>query len=159
MRFVDWELNDTKGTLAYEFQCSGYNVPGLGKIDRYGLSCGLFMTSSPINLLQDAIDPYSRMNMAEVLPQQLKDACALYPDWGATRVFRLRGFALTLRFSNPIFASSDFQWGALKQVDLSLSVIPDDWATEPVAPAPKYAYWGFLPNPHACAMSPLPIEH
>ena len=150
-RFVDVPIPESSGAVAYEFECSAYNVPGeIGKIDRYGLSCGLFKAGNRTNLLQDAVDPYSRMSMTQVLPNQLKGRCAAYPQWGATRVFRLRGFAMTLSFTNPVFAASDFSWGALQQVDLRVSIVPDAHATSPVALPPKYIYWGFLPSPHAC---------
>ncbi len=140
-------IRDLSSRIAYEFECSSV-VP----IVRWGISCGLFAIGGKINLLRDSTDPYSRMDRATIFPEQLEGKCAAYPDWGAERVFRLRGFRLTMRLKNPVFIPSETDWGGkgLEKVELRVEVQPDASVTSPVAAAPQYAYWNFLPRPNAC---------
>jgi predicted RNA-binding protein with PUA-like domain len=151
-RFVYLPIYEVGEKLAYEFECTAYNVPiGSGKIDRYGLICGLFKTGTQTNLLLDSVDPYSRMNRAIVLPEQLYGECANYPEWGSLRHFLLRGFELTLKFSEPVFASGDFAKHALERVTLEIAVRPVETAISPVATPVKYIYWGISDQPAPCS--------
>ncbi len=150
-RAVYLPILDANGKTAYELECSAYNVPiGEGRIDRYGIVCGLFATGERVNLLGDSLDRYSRMSNAQILADQLYGKCADYPQWGATREFRLRGFQLTMQFRNARFTEGEFADHALKQVDLNIKVERDPTATAPVALPSKYVYWGFLDRPNAC---------
>lgn len=150
-RRIELPIMKTDGRLAYKLECSTYNVPiGEGKIDRYGIVCGLFEQGNKINLLADGLDPYSRMDRAQILPIQLYGRCASYPEWGNIRTFRLRGFQLALRFSEPEFTSGDFADHALKRVTLDVSVKPDATADFPVAPPSKYIYWGISHSQNPC---------
>jgi len=150
-RVVSVPIPDLSGNIAYEFECSAYNVPiGEGRIDRYGISCGLFAAGKTVNLLGDTVDPYSRMSRAHILPSQFYGKCADYPQWGALREFRLRGFQLTMRFTDPVFTEGDFSDHAIKRVDLLLKVEPDPTALAPVALPSEYVYWGFSDQGNTC---------
>lgn len=154
-RVVYLPIYGASGQLAYELECTAYEDPegsveveahpSPAKIDRWGILCGLFARGSSFNLLLDAVDPYSRMNPAEILPGQLYGVCAGYPDWGTKRAFRLRGLRITMRFADPRFTQGDFSVHALTSVDLTVSASPDHAATSPLARAPKYIYWGVDP--------------
>jgi hypothetical protein len=150
-RVVNLPIPGTDGMPAYRLECSAYNVPiGQGKIDRYGIVCGLFAMGGKTNLLLDAVGLYSRMSPAEILPGQLFGPCASYPGWGSTREFKLRGMDLRLSFSKPVFTAGDFAAHALRSVNLTMTVDPDPSALSPVAGPPKYLYWGLSNSPSPC---------
>lgn len=152
-RVVYVPIYSVNGQLAYQFECTAYEVSrhngsaggprSPAKIDHWGILCGLFPKGSKFNLLLDAVDLYSRMNPAEILPGQLYGKCANYPEWGAVRTFRLRGLRLKLRFSDAKFTWGDFAPHALTRVRLRVSVAPGPGATSPLAGPPKYIYWGW----------------
>jgi len=141
-------IQDDRGQVAYEFECSSTEP-----INRWGIQCGLFAKGKQTNLLQDSTDPYSRMDRATILPEQLNANCANYPDWGAKRTFRLRGLSLELILKDPVPVRSHGNRGGeeLKRVDMIVRVEPDPASTSPVAEAPRYAYWGFLGPSHGCS--------
>lgn len=158
-RDVYFPIFDASGKLAYEFECSAYTVGGgevEGRrhppaIDRWGIYCGMFAAGrKDVDLLGDAVDPYSRMAMAQILPDQIYGKCGQYPQWGGRREFRLRGFKLSMEFKNPVFVRGDFAEHAIERVTLDLRVQPDPTATSPVALAPEYIYWGVVDRPNAC---------
>ncbi len=142
--------------LAYEFECSTSKTKGGNRvlIGRWGIWCGLFIVGEKVNLLRDSIDPYSRMNRAEVYAEQLYGKCADYPEWGAVRHFRLRGMNLTVQFKNPLFAGDeglpDYFMGGLKGFELSVRVDPDSTAESPVAESSPYIDWRSMSKPNAC---------
>src|ERR1700687_798627 len=137
-------IRDQNKRVVYEFECT-FTVP----IVRWGISCGLFATGKKINLLADSTDAYSRSDRGSFFPEQLTDKCADYPDWGATRVFRLRGFRLVVRLTNPKFIPSDYDWygKGLSEVTIKAEAEPDETATWSVAAPPQYAYWDFVKSP------------
>jgi hypothetical protein len=90
------------------------------------------------------------MSRANIAPGQLYGKCATYPEWGAVRHFRLRGFELTLEFRNPVFTWGEYAKHAIKTFDLHVQVRPDPSATSPMAGPSKYIFWGFLPRAHPC---------
>ncbi len=158
-RVVDVPIYDDSGALAYQFECSAYNVPiGRGKIDRRGIVCGLFAKDRGINLLEDGVDPYSRMNPAQILPGQLYGMCAQYPQWGASREFSLRGMLLTLRLSDPVFTQGDFAAHALRSVRMMVRVVPDPNSTSLVAEPSKYIYWGVSNSTDPCKLPAISAE-
>lgn len=146
-------IRDDRSEILYEFECSSTEP-----INEWGISCGLFEKGKGTNLLLDSIDPYSRLDPATILPDQLDSKCAIYPDWGAVRVFRLRGFRLQLALKDAVFAPgrSSSSGKTLKSVGLIAHVEQDPSATAPVAEPPRYAYWGFLGRGHSCE-EPIPI--
>jgi len=141
MRGFYMPVLDKQRQIAYEFECSSTEP-----IMRWGISCGLFPAGRDVNLLADSSDPFSRIDRATIFPEQIDGVCADYPDWGAERVFRLRGFRLIVRLNKPQFTPSDWDWygKGMKQVEMSVEVQTDKSATSPVAAFPPHAYWGFL---------------
>ena len=140
-------IRNDRSEIVYEFECSSTEP-----INKWGISCGLFEKGKATNLLQDSIDPYSRLDPATILPEQLDSQCAMYPDWGAVRVFRLRGFRLQLTLKDAVFVPELSSRGgkSVKLVGLIAHAEQDPSATAPVAEPPRYAYWGFLGRGHSC---------
>jgi hypothetical protein len=132
---------DENGNPAYEVACTA--GPEEAGLDQWGVRCKLRRAGDDLDLLADAVEPYSQENPALIRPEQLYGTCAHYPGWGATRVFRLRGFQLTLSLPvQPTFL--------LSSVRLRVAVKPDPAATSPVARPPQYIYWEVLDSPNAC---------
>jgi hypothetical protein len=146
-RGFDLAVFDTDGHVGYRFECSTTEP-----IMRWGVSCGLFETGRKINLLSDSTDAYSGMDRATVLPEQINGKCADYPDWGAERIFRLRGLRLTLHMKDPAFVPSDWDRGGqgMEKVEIAVDVTPDASASSPVAAPPQYADWEAFPEANAC---------
>jgi len=146
-RGFDLPVFDADGHVMYRFECSTTEP-----IMRWGVSCGFFETGKETNLLADSTDAYSGMNRATVLPEQIYGKCADYPDWGAERIFRLRGMKLTLRLSEPVFVPSDWDRGkqGLGKVEVTVEVTPDASASSPVAAPPEYADWESFPEANSC---------
>jgi hypothetical protein len=141
------QIFNTTGTEAYEFECSAYNEPiSDGRIDRYGIECGLFASGSKINLLNEGIDPYTLMSRATIYPEQLYGTCADYPQWGKSRRFRLRHFTLTMTLDNPEFTRGDFSMHALRSVTLRVNIVPDKSADNTSAMPSRYISWVVLGN-------------
>ncbi len=144
---------DTNGRKAYEFKCSRY--PG-SWYTYFVINCELLVAGKKLNLLEHSVDPYSQMGRNIVLPVQLYNNCATYPEWGALRQFKLRGFTLTLQFKQMLFSKTEkpedfYLVGGLEQATLNVKVESDRSAMSPVAMRPKYIYWGFLPRDNPCA--------
>ncbi len=141
------------GKRVYGLTCTaGPEGAGPGQ---WGIRCSLRRAGERLDLLSDAVDPYSQDNPALIRPEQLHGACARYPGWGATRVFKLRGLQLTLSLHDADFATA--QPKRLKSVRLRVEIEPDPTATSPVARAPQYIYWGVSTNAaNACKTLLIP---
>jgi hypothetical protein len=135
-------VQNVTGQSAYLLHCTNRG--------RWGINCSLSLPGKDVNLLEDSVDPYSRLSRSIILAEQLYGSCARYPEWGARRIFRLRHLKITLEFVNAEFTSArqppEEPWDAVKKVELAARVLPDPSADSPVAGPPKYAYWGFLPK-------------
>jgi hypothetical protein len=158
--FGFWIL-DTTGNQVYEFTCSQY--PG-GWFTYFVVTCGLFQPSKEINLLEDAVDPYSRLGQNVFFPDQLFKECGSYPDWGAHREFKLRGLDLILEFKDVVFRN-DYIFGydfatdpGLEHAALTIMVRPDASATSPVAQPPRFVFRGFDPEGQQACKNPLTIS-
>lgn len=140
--FAQTQIKDQDGVVAYNFECLASRIIGekAPQIAGDGLSCGLFEPGKSLNLLQDSVDPYSRMSPAIILPKQLEGACSKSSVWGGTRHFRLRGFTLTLTFANPVFGKDEFGTPTLSRTELTIQVETDPSAQTPVAVAPNSYY-------------------
>jgi hypothetical protein len=139
---------DKAGKLAYSLDCSA--SIGTAGVDRWGIDCKLFPADKKINMLGDAVDPYSRMNRALILPEQLEGECWRYPEWGAVRRFRLRGFELTLAITTGPLKPTKFHNHRGQEVTLKASVRPDASATSSVAMPSRYTDWSVSDQPNAC---------
>jgi hypothetical protein len=151
----------TTGRQVYEFRCSPY--PG-GWPTYFVVTCGLFQPGKEINLLEDAVDPYSRLGQNLIFPDQLFKECGTYPDWGAHREFKLRGLDLILEFKDVVF-HNDYVFGydfatnpGLQHAALTVKVRPDPSATSPVAQPPHFAFRGFDPEGQQACKNPLTVS-
>lgn len=151
-RAVSFSINGLKGNVEYRFECSADSAgPPPFAIQDEGLLCGLFSADgNPKNLLKDSVDPYSLMSEAQVTPIELFGTCANYSQWGSEREFSLRGFDLSLRFSNPVFEPGLQSPHALRQVDLEIEVRPNPTANAPVASPPDYIHWNLNDHGDQC---------
>jgi hypothetical protein len=138
-KHFEFLIKDSAGLLQYTLQCSAYTQGG--KIDRYGISCGLFSIGSDRNLLDMSMDPYTLMSRADILPEQIYGPCSNYPDWGASREFRLRGFRLRMSFTNPISSPGEWSEYSIRSVTLRTEVTTDPEANWPDSRPSRYIYW------------------
>jgi hypothetical protein len=140
-------IETVSGQKAYQFSCLDR--------DPWGIECGLFLPGSKVNLLADSVDPYSHLERSTFLENQLRGACANYPEWGSERTFTLRHMKLSIEFntlaSKPSRREPKKAETVNNDLQISVKVEPDSSADSPVAPPPKYAYWGYLPIRNACA--------
>jgi hypothetical protein len=145
-------LEDLSGTERYRLEC---HANGLGEADLLNWSglyqCALFPTHgdsiTAVNLLaadtreEQADDGWNR---GRVLAQQFHAPCVSYPEYSTLRHFKLRGFDLTLAFT-------DVAWSGprIGKFTLHVDVTPDaDAKSDVAAPAE-----GDRP-PHACYPGP-----
>ncbi|HEV2387690.1 MAG TPA: hypothetical protein VGS20_10605 [Candidatus Acidoferrales bacterium] len=157
------QVSSTDGRPGYRLACSA--SVGLAGPDRWAILCELHPAGSDFDLLADAVDPYSRMNPALIVPDQLFGDCSRYPEWGTRRLLRLRGFRLTLDLQDINFASAPPNYPPglvvpqylLNSLLLRVSVEPDPTATFPVAEPPRQIYWLVSPDADRCkeALAPL----
>ncbi len=151
VQFLYLPILTTSGTLAYEFECSS-DGPTIG---RSGMRCGLYREGTNANLLDDAVDPYTRMSQSRFLTWQLYGKCAGYPEWGAVRHFRLRGMKITVELRDMRFDPEDERpnraEGRIKGARVRATVEPDPQAKSPVALAPRILDWEDSAGPRTCA--------
>lgn len=152
-------LTDRRGNKAYKFEChaGGYYEPDYEIAFSGDFQCMLFPfkndTVSAFNLL--AVDTREETgndwwNRGRMFAAQLQGDCQQFPEYSATRHFRLRGMALTLAFSG-------LEWTvdgkSLARFKLTLDAAPDPDATSPQALAPD------APEPpEACYPGPKPAR-
>jgi hypothetical protein len=142
----EFSIESVSGQKVYLFSC-------LDK-DPWGIGCGLFLPDSKVNMLADSVDPYSHLERSTFLENQLRGACANYPEWGSERIFMLRHMKISIKFTalaSPSRRGPNKPEGDNNDLRISVKVEPDPSADSPVAPPPKYAYWGYLPIRNACA--------
>jgi hypothetical protein len=168
------------GNLAYQFSCRvdegtresitptiipgpRYAKEGIG-IGDSGIWCRLLEAGKQTpNLLDLTLDPYSRTSRAEIFPDQLRGACADYPDWRRQRSFRLRGMKLTIVMEGIKFGRDELDLAGLPVPDLigvkiHVEVTPDSSATTSAPERVKYADWSLLPT--TCRIPVLnPLAH
>ena len=145
--FAEFQIVGRNANPLYNFVCVANRILFVDEIPQIagdGLACGLFVVGAKTNLLQDSVDPFSRMSPAIILAKQLEGAAAKNPQWGDTRHFELRGLLLTLSFANPMLGKDEFGNPTLIHSDLTISVEPDSNAKEPVAGPPTLPYSDFF---------------
>jgi len=129
-------ITDRSGHPIYELLCIS-GGPG-------GMACMLSDSSMKLDLLEDAVDLYSRAPRSDFAPEQLYSDCANYPGWGASRQFRLRGMKLTLALKDISFGKApEFFMGGLRNYKFTVQVERDAMATAPVAVPISYVDWRF----------------
>lgn len=166
---ISTDLRDLTGSPRYRLVCFSSDYTTVEEISvRYigGLLCGLAPTGTPVDeilgngsLLATEAERGALYSRGNFEPPALIGACASYPDYGLTRTFSLRGFRLTLQFSDMdlspdyqgdfmyrIAYRKDFPIGRMK---LTVTVEPDPKATSATALPITYIDPHF--NQEACA--------
>lgn len=96
------------------------------------------------------------------LAAQLAGRCGRYPNLGASRTFRLRGFEVRLKLTNIVFDSKrESLWrdaAALKSFDLQVKVEPDPSARGPIAASPPLPPLDTIPDPCRQAFGSLYLQ-
>jgi len=141
-------IHDKVGKLVYTLDCAA--AVGTAGLDRWGIDCKLTPASRKINLLGDAVDPYTLMNRALILPRQLEGQCWRYPGWGAVRSFDLRGLELTLSVITAPLEQTKVKRHSGEELQLKARVRPDESAQSAVAMPSHYIDWSVVEHPHAC---------
>ena len=151
----DWQMPilDGDGKEAYSLRCQA--AMGEAGLARWGVWCKLVPVGKDLDLLGDSVDPYSRRIRTLIEPEQLDGKCSQYPEWGAIRTFRLRGFQLVLGVKNIVLTKSragrmGLYMGPISRFGLEVRVAPDNTATAAVALPSRYVDWRFLRRPDAC---------
>jgi len=147
-------IEDDAGRKAYQFSCLDRNP--------WGIVCGLFLPDSKINLLAESVDPYSHLERSTFLDNQLQGSCAAYPEWGSHRVFRLRHLRVSVEFTPSVPTQpprpEDTPQELSEALHISVQISQDPSAESPIAPPPRFAYWGYLPLRNPCA-TPVLAPH
>jgi len=74
---------------------------------------------------------YSRGRM---FASQLRGACAVYPEYGLIRHFRLRAMRITIEFKDPVFLPG----GELRSYHMRFTVVPDSTERRDIAETSGY---------------------
>jgi hypothetical protein len=152
----DWQMPilDSDGRQVYSLGCrAALGEAGLG---RWGVCCELLQAGKDLDLLADSVDPYSRRIRTLFEQEQFDGECAEYPEWGAIRTFKLRGFQLVLRVKSVVLDGTGsqrlgFYRGRIARFDMAAKVVPNRSATSAVALPSRYVDWRFLSRPGACS--------
>lgn len=134
-------IQSRTGKPQYKLQCHSAGYTGDPHFDYSGdFECrlssvghrGLYSTL----LTEDMDQSRDWESRGRFFASDLRGACALVPEFGATRNFRLRGMDLTLQITDPKFTEA----GKLSSLRLTVIVRPDRTARRPIAevvPVPK----------------------
>jgi hypothetical protein len=138
---VSLPIRTTAGRLAYKLRCRVKENPTDHRwtVDfEETAQCGLYENGKRQNLIL-TIDPLSSYDRSYFLGEQLDGECAKYPDWGASRSFRLRGMKLSIVWSNV--GVEDVGNPRITSAQVTLSVLPDASALNSIPQAPAYSSW------------------
>jgi hypothetical protein len=133
-------IHDLKGVPAYKLECHNGNYSGQSEMNFSGtFQCALFALENgrpaSWNLLADRSEQDSDWgNRGRMLSEQLNGSCSGWAEYGARRVFRLRGMKITFRYR-------DLQWSKnqLTAFTFEVDVRPDPLAKTPEAKVVKVA--------------------
>ncbi len=122
------------GNPLYELQCHSAGYTGDADFDYSGdFECRLSSVGGQnvysTLLTEDSHQSRDWESRGRFFASDLRGACALIPEFGATRTFRLRGMILTLQITNQRFS----EHGKLKSLKLIVAVRPDPESTAPIA--------------------------
>ncbi|PYY16276.1 MAG: hypothetical protein DMG60_15460 [Acidobacteria bacterium] len=134
-------INAPTGKSLYKLQCHSAGYSGDPDFDYSGdFECRLSSISQKDKystlLTEDLHQSRDWESRGRFFASELKGQCALIPNFGSVRRFRLRGMILTLKIISPRFAQS----GNLKSLKLNVQVQQDNAALTPIAeatPIPK----------------------
>jgi hypothetical protein len=138
---VSMDIESTENLPAYHLQCHSAGYIGDPDFDYSGdfecrlSSIGNHDTYSTL-LTEDAQQSRDWESRGRFFSADLRGDCALVPEFGANRNFKLRGMSLTLQITDPVFT----QGGKLRSLKLTVTVRPDPGAQRRIAeiiPLPK----------------------
>ncbi|HEY3645061.1 MAG TPA: hypothetical protein VGM16_06945, partial [Gammaproteobacteria bacterium] len=129
-------LQDVSGTEKYRLEC---HVGGQGQEDLLKWSglyqCALFPTNGDSITAVDLLAADTRQEQADdgwnrgrILAQQFHAPCVSYPEYSTLRHFKLRGFDLTLAFTDVVWSGP-----RIGKFTLHVDVTPDAEANSDVA--------------------------
>jgi hypothetical protein len=145
-------LEDAQGQAIYQLECHSGEHGEDNLLKWSGLyQCALFPTNgdsiSAVNVLAADTKEEQRddgWNRGRILAQQFHAPCVSYPEYSTLRHFKLRGFDLTLGFTDLVW-----QGPKLQKFTLHVDVVPDVDAKSDVAATAE----GDRPS-HACYPGP-----
>ena len=145
------QIRDAMGVSLYQLECHNGNYEGDSPISFSGdFQCGLFVVKGSAVLLENLLAADTRdeqstdwWNRGRLRAAQLLGECSAYPEYSASRHFRLRGMLIEFRFT-------DIEWESANSVGtpsrlgaftFRLDVTADDSANSsasevPTAPQP-----------------------
>lgn len=135
-------VKDVAGTAVYKIECHNGNYEDASELNFSGdLQCALFALKAGVrdswNLL--AADTGAErssdwLNRGRMTSNQLQAPCAVIPDHGDTRRFRLQGMLVTLRFRDEAWVpNGSSRSPALDGFTLEVTVVRDTRARTPAA--------------------------
>jgi hypothetical protein len=135
---IDLPVYDVDEKPTYHFACRGVKESYLDKLNQNWvgpLMCTLALgnIASEVSLLSED-DSAAWFSRGQFSRKDLTGKCAAYPQFGAHRTFRLRGFQLTLDAQNIKTDSSKYAVSFVLNVDIQ----PDQTALSPQAEQSGY---------------------
>src|SRR5689334_12584628 len=105
---VSLEIESSEGSPIYRLQCHSAGFTGDPDFDYSGdFECRLSSVGHNDRystlLTEDISQSRDWESRARFFSKNIRGACALIPDFGATRTFQLRGMNLILQIVNPSF--------------------------------------------------------
>jgi hypothetical protein len=147
---LDLKIVGRDGRPLYRLECHSGLYEGDAKFNYSGVfDCrltSLYSLEAVSTLLTD--DPHQPNDWSDrgrFLAEHLRRGCIEYPDWGGTRVFRLRGMRLSIEISNVGYDDSVASASAVRSFSVSVDVKPAKNALtslsgKPESPEPRWFY-------------------
>ena len=127
-------VKSRNGNPLYELQCHSAGYTGDPEFDYSGdFECRLSSVGGQNEystlLTEDSHQSRDWESRGRFFASDLRGACALIREFGATRTFRLRGMVLTLQITDQRFSEN----GKLRSLKLIVAVRPDPGSITPIA--------------------------
>lgn len=141
-RGISLNIESPTGRQLYRVTCHGSGYEGDPTFDYSGdFECrllSLYSQDVPSSLFAERADASRDWETrARFLAEELVDDCALYPEYGNVRTFRLRGMRIVLAVSEAKFGvqtvpSTSAQRKTLRTFRFALTAYPDSGARTPI---------------------------
>jgi hypothetical protein len=134
-------IRSREGTPLYKLQCHSKGYTGDPDFDYSGdFECRLSSKDKQDRystlLTEDPNQSRDWESRGRFFASDLRNGCAVVPQFGATREFKLRAMDLTLQITDPMFMGD----GTMKSLKLTVTVLPAPSFDRPIAeavPVPK----------------------
>ena len=150
---IDFKDRDNEHKPLYVLKCHSGLYDADKDFDYSGLiDCrlvSLYSRETASSLLADKSPQISDWSdRGRFLSAHLRKGCAVYPDWGQRRIFRLRGMEITIAISNVTFQESSSGEDKVQSYSVDVTVKSDPTAStslaqKPITPEPP---WFFHPT-------------